>query len=165
MTTETKFGVHNPTLTTKYASKFMARGYEVEDSSWVNDLTDSLIINDSYHIHIPNAEVNNYDDEEFAHFVLSPYDTDLCQEDTDNSQVIPTFDEVMYALENPHRKFKCDGMLWNDGDIPTCSYCKKDFDKVDSLHETPYSGGLCCDDAKCRERLLESCLMSEVTEQ
>lgn len=160
-----QFGVHNPTLTTKYANQFGARGYKVEDSSWINDLTDSLIINGSYHIHIPNAEVTNSDEEQFSHFVVSPYDGELGETDGTNFKVIHTFDEVVCYLENPHRKFKCDGMLWDDGDIPKCSYCKKDFDTAQSLHETPYSGELCCDDAKCRERLLESCLMSEVEEQ
>ena len=95
------FGVHNPTLTTKYANQFGARGYKVEDSSWGNDLTDSLIINDSYHIHIPNAEVNNYEEEEFAHFVVSPFDGELGETDGTNFEVIHTFDEVVCYLENP----------------------------------------------------------------
>lgn len=66
--------------------------------------------------------------------------------------------------EEKVRTFSSEGMLWNDGDIPVCSYCGKDFDEVDELHETPFSGGLCCDDDACREELLLECLESEVVE-
>lgn len=63
------------------------------------------------------------------------------------------------------RKFQSSGMLWNDGEIPCCSYCGKDFDEVgDELYETPFSGGLCCTDNECMERLAEECLESPVEE-
>ena len=40
------------------------------------------------------------------------------------------------------RVFESDGMLWNDGDVPKCSYCDRDYDQVETLHETPFSGGV-----------------------
>ena len=66
--------------------------------------------------------------------------------------------------DEPVRTFSSNGMIWNDGDIPKCNYCSKDIDEVYSLHETPYSGELCCDDDDCRETLLETILSEEVTE-
>jgi len=62
------------------------------------------------------------------------------------------------------REFKSSGMLWNDGDIPSCSYCNKTIDEVVSLHETPYSGELCCDDDTCRADLMNNVLSDEVEE-
>ena len=117
------FGIHNPTLTTKYANQFGARGYKVEDSSWVNDLTDSLIINGSYHIHIPNAEVTNSDEEQFSHFVVSPFDGDLGETETDTFEVIHTFDEVVCYLENPIQTTQYE----EDGDMVVGVKCKAPF--------------------------------------
>jgi len=62
------------------------------------------------------------------------------------------------------REFKSRGMLWNDGDIPSCSYCNKTIDEVESLHETPYSGELCCDDVTCRVILMNYIFSDEVEE-
>ena len=62
------------------------------------------------------------------------------------------------------REFQSNGMLWNDGDIPCCSYCNKSIDEVYTLHETPYSGELCCDSQECREDLLNAVLSCEVEE-
>ena len=62
------------------------------------------------------------------------------------------------------RKFKSDGMIWDDGDIPHCSYCDKSIDDVYTLHETPYSGELVCDDIVCRNDLLDNMLYKEVEE-
>ncbi len=62
------------------------------------------------------------------------------------------------------RKFKSNGMRWDDGDMPECSYCGKDFDSVECLHETPFSGGLVCDDEDCRLSMMEEILSEEVAE-
>ncbi len=64
-----------------------------------------------------------------------------------------------------NRVFKSNGMLWDDGDIPKCDYCTKDFDNVESLCETPFSGGLVCEDQECRDALLEDILDNEVIER
>ena len=94
-----KFGVHNSTLTTTYAYKFMNLGYEIEDSSWQHDLTDSLIVNDKVHIHIPNAKDYNSQKGHYNQFVVAPYDSKIG--DTDNSQgkVLNTFKEVINYLK------------------------------------------------------------------
>lgn len=62
------------------------------------------------------------------------------------------------------RHFESNGMLWNDGDIPQCTYCGKDFDEVGTLHESPYSGELCCDDEDCRQVLMDNILTEQVEE-
>jgi len=62
------------------------------------------------------------------------------------------------------RVFQSDGMLWNDGDIPSCDYCGRDFDKVSTLHETPFSGGLVCEDEICRADMLDDLLYKNVDE-
>ena len=62
------------------------------------------------------------------------------------------------------RVFESNGMLWNEGDIPACSYCNRDFDEVESLHETPFSGDTCCEQQECREQLLENVLSDQVQE-
>jgi hypothetical protein len=64
-----------------------------------------------------------------------------------------------------NRIFKSSGMLWNDGDIPECDYCTKDFDNVEVLLETPISGGLVCEDQECRDALLQDILYNEVKEE
>lgn len=64
-----------------------------------------------------------------------------------------------------NRIFKSSGMLWNDGDIPKCDYCTKDFDNVESLFETPISGGVVCEDQECRDALLKDILCNEVKEE
>ena len=101
---DNKFGFHNPTRTTEYANKLMAQGYEVEDASIKHHLSDSLIVthlqqyNGSFHITIPNAEINNPDKGQFTHFIFSPYDNDLGDTDGVNYQVIPTFEGVIKEL-------------------------------------------------------------------
>ena len=131
------FGVHNPTLTTKYANQFGARGHKVEDASYQHDLTDSLIINDSYHIHIPNTEVDTRssgcEQEEFSHFVVSPYDSELGETDTDNFEVIHTFDEVVCYLENPIHTTQYE----EDGDMVVGVKCKAPF-SVDGEGDSVY---------------------------
>ncbi len=42
------------------------------------------------------------------------------------------------------REFRSSGHLWDDGEIPECNFCGKDFDNVKNLYETPYNE-LCCD--------------------
>ncbi len=66
-------------------------------------------------------------------------------------------------MGNP-RKFKSNGMLWDEDDMPTCTYCNSTIDEVNSLHETPYSGELCCDKESCREDLINNVLIEEVNE-
>ena len=66
--------------------------------------------------------------------------------------------------DDDERTWSSNGNIWNDGDIPTCEYCNKTIDEVGSLHETPYSGEVCCDDQECRETLLNNVLCEEVTE-
>ncbi len=65
--------------------------------------------------------------------------------------------------EEKIRTFTSSGLLWNDGDIPECSYCGKNFDEAGTLNETPFSG-LVCDDENCREELLMECIESSVDE-
>jgi len=62
------------------------------------------------------------------------------------------------------RVFQSNGMLWNTGDIPSCDYCGSDFDNVSTLHETPFSGGLCCENDECRDSLLNDVLYNQVEE-
>tara|TARA_R110000751_G_scaffold70984_2_gene143620 strand:+ start:396 stop:611 length:216 start_codon:yes stop_codon:yes gene_type:complete len=62
------------------------------------------------------------------------------------------------------RVFESDGMLWNDGDIPKCSYCDRDYDQVETLHETPFSGGVCCEQSTCRYSLIDEVLSEQVEE-
>ena len=62
------------------------------------------------------------------------------------------------------RKFESDGMLWDDGDIPQCDFCSSTIDEVETLHETPFSGELCCDKQECRETLIENVLNNQVEE-
>lgn len=62
------------------------------------------------------------------------------------------------------RKFESNGMLWNDGEVPCCSYCDRTIDEVESLHETTFSGELCCEDSTCREDYLSNALSEEVRE-
>ena len=68
-------------------------------------------------------------------------------------------------MKNTKRIFSSSGMLWDDGDIPQCSYCQKDFDQVDQLAETPLSGGLVCESSKCRSKMVENCLYDIVEEK
>ena len=63
------------------------------------------------------------------------------------------------------RIFSSSGMLWDDGDIPQCSYCQEDFDNVDQLSETPLSGDLVCESSECRSKMVENCLYNTVEEQ
>lgn len=74
-------------------------------------------------------------------------------------------DMAYTTLEYSNRVFACQGMLWNDGDVPRCSYCKENYDNVVSLHETPLSGGLVCDDRDCRDKLLTNILTEKVREE
>ncbi len=62
------------------------------------------------------------------------------------------------------RTFESNGMMWDDGDIPQCDYCNKSIDEVSSLHETPHSGELCCDNEDCRASLIHNILYHEVEE-
>jgi hypothetical protein len=62
------------------------------------------------------------------------------------------------------REFKSDGMAWY-GDLPECTYCLRNIDEVDSLHETPFSGELCCEHKICRSDLLDNILYNEVIEK
>ena len=62
------------------------------------------------------------------------------------------------------RIFESNGMLFNEGDIPECSYCGNNYDYADTLHETPFSGGLCCEKRECRENLLNDILDDQVRE-
>jgi len=62
------------------------------------------------------------------------------------------------------RKFKSSGMIWDDGEIPCCSFCHNDLDKVSSMHETIFSGGLVCDSNDCRLKYLDAMLLEEVEE-
>lgn len=62
------------------------------------------------------------------------------------------------------RKFQSAGMLWDNGEIPTCSYCDASFHAVESLHETPFSGELVCDDAICRDDFMNNVLHKQVEE-
>ncbi len=63
------------------------------------------------------------------------------------------------------RTFESDGMMWSDGEIPECSYCKRNFyDAGEILFETPLSGGLVCEDQECRDALLQDILYNEVKE-
>jgi hypothetical protein len=55
-------------------------------------------------------------------------------------------------------------MLWDNGEIPTCSYCDANFYAVESLHETGFSGELVCDDEICRTDLMNNILSNEVSE-
>ena len=63
------------------------------------------------------------------------------------------------------RKFKSSGMLWDDGDMPSCDYCNRNFDEVRTLHETPFSGGLVCEAEICRTDMLDSLLYNKVEEE
>lgn len=50
------------------------------------------------------------------------------------------------------RKFISKGCLWDDGEIPKCSYCGDDYDEAQKnggLHETAINGTLCCGKAEC----------------
>ena len=104
------FGTHNPTLTTEYANRFSAIGYEVMDTSWTNDLTDSLLVTClqrdcvvSFHIQIPIVG-------QFPLFTVTPYDInkknikevlygyDNWVRDIDKSKTIITFDGVIKEL-------------------------------------------------------------------
>jgi C4-type Zn-finger protein len=62
------------------------------------------------------------------------------------------------------RTFKSSGMIWDDGEIPSCDYCEKDFDNVGTLHETPFSGELVCEQQECRTSMLDSLLYEDVEE-
>jgi hypothetical protein len=62
------------------------------------------------------------------------------------------------------RKFESSTMLWNDGEIPQCSFCDATIDEVDSLHETCFSGELVCDSEECRENFLGQVLTEDVNE-
>lgn len=62
------------------------------------------------------------------------------------------------------RKFESNGMIWDDGDLPECSYCNKNIDEVSSLHETCFSGELVCDSDVCRDDFLNQVLCEEVIE-
>jgi hypothetical protein len=62
------------------------------------------------------------------------------------------------------RKFESSTMLWNDGELPQCSFCDATIDEVDSLHETCFSGELVCDSDECRENFLGQVLTEDVNE-
>lgn len=62
------------------------------------------------------------------------------------------------------RKFESSGMIWNDGELPQCSFCDATIDEVDSLHETCFSGELVCDSDECRENFLGQVLTEDVNE-
>ena len=64
------------------------------------------------------------------------------------------------------RKFKSSGMIWDDGEIPSCSFCHNDLDNplVYSMHETIFSGGLVCNSNDCRLKYLDAMLLEEVEE-
>ena len=62
------------------------------------------------------------------------------------------------------RKFRSSGMIWDDGEIPCCSYCGYDMDNVFLMYETNYSGGLVCEKDECRLEYLDSLLQDEVEE-
>ena len=85
---------------------------------------------------------------------------------SDNVETIEEWREGVDVEEDDdeERTWSSNGNIWNDGDIPTCEYCNKTIDEVGSLHETPYSGEVCCDDQECRETLLNNVLCEEVTE-
>lgn len=83
---------------------------------------------------------------------------------SDNVQTIEEWREDIDDDDDDERTWSSNGNIWNDGDVPSCNYCNKDIDEVYSLHETPYSGELCCDNKECRETLLDNILCEEVTE-
>ena len=59
------------------------------------------------------------------------------------------------------REFRSSGHLWDDGEIPECNFCGKDFDNVKNLYETPYNE-LCCDSKECTDELLTWVLQEPV---
>lgn len=66
--------------------------------------------------------------------------------------------------EEKERKFESEGMSWDNGEIPECSYCGEDIDNCEGeLHETPFSD-LCCMDENCMLSLAEDCLTNQVEE-
>ena len=54
-----------------------------------------------------------------------------------------------------NRKFKSKTMVWDEGDIPTCNYCGKDYDSAETIHESPFSGEVVCNSNECRMALLD----------
>ena len=66
------FGFHNPQMTEKSINKINKECcFKFEDSSWHNDLVDSLLNEENQlQIMLPNAEVTNVDNEEFNTFSL-----------------------------------------------------------------------------------------------
>tara|TARA_R100000935_G_scaffold28816_1_gene49190 strand:- start:739 stop:1035 length:297 start_codon:yes stop_codon:yes gene_type:complete len=73
-----KFGFHNPQMTEKSINKINKKCcFKFEDSSWHNDLVDSLSNEDNeIIIMLPNSKVTNVDNEEWNTFSLINQDGD-----------------------------------------------------------------------------------------
>tara|TARA_R110001592_G_scaffold18431_1_gene76458 strand:+ start:1310 stop:1606 length:297 start_codon:yes stop_codon:yes gene_type:complete len=72
------FGFHNPQMTEKSINKINNECFfKFEDSSWHNDLVDSISNQETeLKIMLPNSEVTNEDNEEFNTFSLINKDGD-----------------------------------------------------------------------------------------
>ena len=44
--------------------------------------------------------------------------------------------------------YESEGNIWEEGDIPECSYCYRKADRHD-IYETTVSGIFCCDNFSC----------------
>ena len=70
---EQKFGIHNPELTTGFCNWFKNEGFELTDTSWHNDATDSIQIG-QFQINLPNSEIADFEQEQFNTFTISLVD-------------------------------------------------------------------------------------------
>ncbi len=68
-----------------------------------------------------------------------------------------------------NRIFVSAGLRYEDGEIPTCSFCARDFDEVvadgQELQETVVNNILCCAQDSCRLELAEQVIRGALEEE
>lgn len=87
-----KFGIHSPTMTEQNKFNIEAKtGIKFLDSSWHNDLCDS-IANEELNIQIflPNSDVEDFDNEQFNSYSIVSFDGQVQHEETQY-----TFEEIV----------------------------------------------------------------------
>jgi hypothetical protein len=68
---------------------------------------------------------------------------------------------IMMTKNKPHGHYESDGLEFESGEVPECSYCGAKADET-TLFETNISGGLCCGKDSCKLELAQENMESEL---
>lgn len=103
-----EFGFHSPKKTKQAFEALTLAGFECEDTSWHNDLCDSISFkNKQCYLYIPNAEVSDFENEEFATYNVCPLDEEGGLIEPYCGWMFNTIEEVIECINKmPNAKLK-----------------------------------------------------------